>query len=182
MPSLARIVRVIGALNGMLGSLFSWFTLGIVLVCFLVVVLRYVFAVSFVWMQDLYVWMNGVMFTGIAGYVLMRDGHVRVDIFYRPWGARRKAWLDLIGFFAFLAPFAVTVVVWGWTYVQRSWRFGESSMNVGGLPGLFVVKSFILVFAVVILLQGIAMVLRSILVLNGREELLPNHLRYPKAA
>jgi len=181
-PSVARIVTAICALNGFLGYVFSWFTLGIVLVCFLVVVLRYAFATSFVWMQDLYVWMNGAMFTGIAGYVLMRNGHVRVDIFYRPWSVRRKAWLDLIGFFVFLAPFAVTVLVWSWTYVQRSWRFTESSMNVGGMPGLFVVKSFILLFAVVILLQGFAMVLRSILVLNGREELLPNDLRYSKAA
>jgi TRAP-type mannitol/chloroaromatic compound transport system permease small subunit len=180
--SLARVARGICALNLFLGHVFSWFTLGIVLICFLVVVLRYVFATSFVWMQDLYVWMNGIMFTGIAGYVLMRDGHVRVDILYRPWSTRRKAWLDLLGFFLFLAPFAMTVLIWSWTYVQRSWRFQESSTNVGGLPGLYVVKTFIVIFAVVILLQGIAMALRSILVLNGREELLPADLRYPKQA
>ncbi len=182
MTSAARIVKAISAFNGFLGNVFSWFTLGIVLVCFCVVVLRYLFQTSFVWMQDLYVWMNGAMFTGIAGYVLMRDGHVRVDIFYRPWSPRRKAWLDLLGFFLFLAPFVTTVLIWTWTYVQRSWRFHESSMNVGGLPGLFIVKTFILIFAVVILLQGIAMVLRSILVLNGREELLPADLRYPAQA
>lgn len=179
MSTVARIVTSISAFNGFLGNVFSWLTLGIVLVCFLVVVLRYVFSTSFVWMQDLYVWMNGVMFTGIAGYVLLRDGHVRVDIFYRPWNLRRKAWLDLVGFFLFLVPFSLTVLIWGWTYVQRSWRFHESSMNVGGLPALFVVKTFILIFAAVILLQGIAMALRSILVLNGREDLLPADLRYP---
>jgi TRAP-type mannitol/chloroaromatic compound transport system permease small subunit len=62
--------------------------------------------------------------------------------------------------------------------VTRSWGLREGSANVGGLPGLFVLKSFILVFVVVVGLQAVAMFLRGVLVLAGREDLLPPSLRY----
>ena len=73
MRFLAAIARVICAVNLVIGNLFSWLALGIVLVCFTVVVQRYVFAISFVWMQDLYIWLNGAMFTAVAGFALLRD-------------------------------------------------------------------------------------------------------------
>lgn len=178
MQALALIVRLISGINRVLGQVFSWLTLAIVLVCFSVVVLRYVFGTGFIWLQDLYVWMNGVMFTGIAGYTLLKNGHVRVDIFYRKATVRFKAWIDLVGFGIFMVPFSSVLLFWSLPYVERSWRFMEGSRNMGGMPGLYVVKSFVLVFAAVILLQGLAMALRSILVLANREELLPPSLRY----
>lgn len=162
----------------MFGRMFSWFSVGIVVVCFTVVIQRYVFATSYVWMQDLYVWLNGAMFTGIAGYALMRDEHVRVDIFYRTATVRTKAIVDIIGVTAFLLPYCYVLWAWGVPYVQRSWRLYEGSGNTGGMPGLFVLKSFLLVFAVLLALQGLAMIGRSILVLAGREESLPPALRY----
>ena len=178
MNAIALTVRAISAFNELLGRLFSWFSLGIVLVCFSVVVLRYFFNTGFVWMQDLYVWMNGIMFTGIAGYVLMREGHVRVDIFYRPATLRRKAMIDLFGTFVFLLPFAFVVIYYSWNYVRSSWGISEQSGNAGGMHGLYVLKSFIIVFAVVIALQGIAAALRALLVLADKEDLLPENLRY----
>jgi TRAP-type mannitol/chloroaromatic compound transport system permease small subunit len=176
--SLALLVRSICGLNWLVGQVFSWLALGIVLVCFTVVIQRYVFAISFVWMQDLYVWLNGAMFTGVAGFALMRNYHVRVDIFYRPASIRTKAIIDFIGVFIFLLPYTYVVVSYGWPAVARSWRFMEMSGNTGGMPGLYVLKSFIIVFAVLVALQGIAMAARSILVLAGREDLLPPTLRY----
>ncbi|MBN8243929.1 TRAP transporter small permease subunit [Nitratireductor aquimarinus] len=178
MRAIASLVRAISGLNAFIGNVFSWLSLAIVLVCFTVVVQRYVFSVSFVWMQDLYIWLNGAMFTAVAGFALLRNDHVRVDIFYRPASTRRKAVVDLIGVFLFLLPFCWIVVYYGWSFVSRSWRLGEASANVGGMPGLFILKGFILAFAVLLALQGIAMALRSILVLNDAEDLLPTKLRY----
>jgi TRAP-type mannitol/chloroaromatic compound transport system permease small subunit len=103
---------------------------------------------------------------------------VRVDIFYRPASVRWKAIADLIGVVLFLFPFMYVVISFGLPYVQRSWRIYEGSANIGGMPGLFILKSFILVFAVLVTLQGIAMAARSILVLAHRQELLPPELRY----
>lgn len=179
MNALAFIIRAIGALNRLIGNTFAWLSLIMVLVCFTVVVQRYFFGFTVLWMQDLYVWLNGAMFTAVAGFALLRDDHVRVDIFYRPATVRTKAIVDLIGVFIFLLPFCYVVYIYSWSYVVRSWRLHEASSNVGGMSGLYILKSFILVFAAVIALQGIAMVLRSILVLRGREDLLPRKLRYP---
>lgn len=178
MRSLSVIIQGICRFNWLLGQLFSWFSLGIVLVCFTVVVLRYVFAIGQVWMQDLFVWMSGVMFMGIAGYTLMVGQHVRVDVFYRPASLRRKAWVDLIGSLVFVAPFVIVLTLYALPFIERSWRFMEGSSNFGGMPGLYVVKSFILVFALVIALQAIAMALRSILVLAGRADLVPAGYQY----
>ncbi|RAU17130.1 C4-dicarboxylate ABC transporter permease [Nitrincola tibetensis] len=172
------LVRLICRINLILGNIFSWFSLGIVLTCFTVVVLRYFFSTGYVWMQDLYVWLNGMMFMGIAGFTLMQNGHVRVDIFYRPANARRKAIIDMIGCIVFVTPFLYIVTTYGLPYVQRSWRFMEGSSNFGGMPGLYIVKSFILVFVGVVALQAIAMVMRSVLILSGREDLVPEHYRY----
>lgn len=178
MQAIALIVRAICALNWALGKIFAFFALGIVLVCFTVVVLRYGFRTGSVPLQDLYVWLNGAMFMGIAGYTLMREGHVRVDIFYREAKTRTKALIDMFGSVVFIAPFVAVVALWSLPYVQRSWGLRESSANFGGMPGLFVLKSFLLVFAAVVGLQALAMFLRGVLVLAGREELLPPTLRY----
>lgn len=179
MHVIAAAVRLISAVNLLIGRVFSWLALGIVLVCFTVVVQRYVFAVSYVWMQDLYIWLNGAMFTAVAGFALLRDDHVRVDIFYRPASIPRKALIDLIGVVLFLMPFCFVVFIYGLPFVTRSWSYYEASANVGGMPGLFILKSFIIAFAVLVALQGLAIAGRAILVLSGREALLPEKLRYP---
>jgi len=106
---------------------------------------------------------------------------VRVDILYRPWPVRRKAIADLFGVVVFLFPFLIVVATYGWNFITRSWRLYEGSANIGGMPGLFILKSFILVFCVLVGLQGLAVLARSILVLAGREDLLPTALRYHAA-
>lgn len=175
---LATAVRVISAANRIVGLALAWLSLAIVLVCFLVVVQRYFLHQTQLWMQDLYVWLSGAMFTGVAGFAMLRDDHVRVDILYRMWSYRGRAIADLIGVVIFLFPFIYVILVYAWPYVARSWRLYEGSANIGGMPGLFVLKSFIIVFCLVVGLQGIAWAFRSILVIAGREDLLPAHLRY----
>ncbi|MCB1312692.1 MAG: TRAP transporter small permease subunit [Sedimentitalea sp.] len=179
MRAMAMAMRAICAINWLVGQVFSWLALGVVAVCFTVVVQRYVFAISYVWMQDLYIWLSGAMFTAVAGFALLRDDHVRVDIFYRPAGARHKAIVDLIGTVLFLLPFCAVVYIYSMPFVQRAWTYHEASANVGGMPGLFILKSFIIAFAGLLALQGVAMMLRSILVLKGREDLVPEYFRYP---
>jgi len=178
--ALAAIIRAISALNRIIGLTLSWLSLAVVLVCFTVVVQRYFLHQTQLWMQDLYVWISGAMFTGVAGFALLRDDHVRVDILYRPWSIRKKAIADLFGVIVFLMPFILVVGTYGWTFVNRSWRLYEGSANIGGMPGLFILKTFILVFCVVVGLQGLAMALRSILVLTDNEHLLPEKLRYKR--
>ena len=175
---LALLIRAISALNRVVGEVLCWLALVCVLVCFTVVVQRYFFNTSMLWVQDLYVWVSGAMFTGVAGFALMRDDHVRVDIFYRPASLRRKAMADIFGVVFFLLPFMYVVVQSCYPAVARSCSYHEGSANIGGMPGLFILKSFIIVFAVLVALQGIAMAARAILVLADCQELLPPSLRY----
>ncbi len=182
MQFLAAGVRLVSAVNRAVGLVLSWLALAVVLVCFTVVVQRYVFHISYPFLQDLYVWLSGAMFTGVAGFALLRDDHVRVDIFYRPASIRWKATADLIGVCLFLLPFMTVVFLYALPYVERSWRLWEGSANVGGMPGLFVLKSFILVFTVLVGAQGLAWAARSVLVLTGNESLLPEDLRYRRDA
>ncbi|MDF1609340.1 TRAP transporter small permease subunit [Hoeflea sp. YIM 152468] len=178
MRFLAGIAASICAVNLFIGRTFAWLSLGIVVVCFTVVVQRYLFSVSHLWMQDLYVWLNGAMFTAVAGFALLRNDHVRVDIFYRPARVRTKAWSDLIGVFLFLLPFTWVVYQYSMPFVVRAWSYREASANVGGMQGLFILKTFIIAFAVLLALQGLAMAIRSILVLSGNEQLVPKSIQY----
>lgn len=175
---LALIMRTINGVNRVIGKAFSWLSLAIVLVCFAVVVERYLFSTTRLWMQDLYVWLNGAMFTAVAAFALYRNEHVRVDIFYRPASIRKKAIADLIGVFVFLLPFLYITYSVALPFVTRSWRIFEGSANIGGMPGLFILKSFLLVFAITMALQGLAMAIRSVLVLRNREDLIPDDYAY----
>ena len=180
MRFLAGIAKLICAVNLVIGNIFAWLSLGIVLVCFTVVVQRYVFAISYVWMQDLYIWLNGAMFTAVAGFALLRDDHVRVDIFYRPAKMARRALIDLIGVVIFLLPFCWIVYVYSIPFVQRAWGYSEGSANVGGMPGLYILKAFIIGFAALLALQGVAWIIRSILVLSGNAALVPKSIQYSR--
>ncbi len=170
MNALAGFVRLIDRVNDVLGRGIAWLTLAMVLITFVVVVLRYVFSVGFVWMQESYVWLHGVVFMAGAGYTLLNEGHVRVDIFYREKGPRYKAWVDLFGVLALLIPVVVLIWIVAWPYVITSWERLEESREAGGLPGLFLLKSVILVFCLAIGLQGLSLAARSLLVLAGRTE------------
>jgi len=167
---LAGFVRAVDRLNDWIGRSVAWLTLAMVLVTFLVVVLRYVFSLGWVWMQESYVWLHGIVFMVAAGYTLLHNGHVRVDIFYRPASARYKAWVDLLGALFFLLP-VIALALWAsWDYVITAWSRFEGSREAGGLPGLFLFKTVLWIFCVTVALQGLSLASRSLLVLAGHSE------------
>jgi len=168
--ALCALSDAIDRFNERVGRAVAWLTLAMVLVTFLVVILRYVFSVGFVWLQESYVWMHGVVFMLGAGYTLLHDGHVRVDLLYAGASARRRAWVNLGGVLALLLPLVLTIW-WGvWPYVIASWERLESSREAGGLPGLFLLKSVLLGFCIVVGLQGVSLALRSVIVLAGDKD------------
>ena len=167
MAALAAFVRTIDRLNDAVGRGVAWLTLAMVLITFAVVLLRYVFAIGWVWMQESYVWLHGIVFMLGAGYTLLHQGHVRVDIFYRDAAPRRKALVDLFGSLMLLLP-VVGLIFWvSLDYVADSWARLEESREAGGMPGLFLLKTVILGFCVLLGLQGLSLAGRSLLVLRG---------------
>ncbi len=175
MDLLAALVRRIDRLNESIGRAVAWLALAMVMIAAFVVVARYGFNWGRVWLQESYVWLHAALFMLGAAYTLRHDAHVRVDIFYRPAGARFKAWVDLLGSLLLLAPVVVVVAVVSLPYVARSWRGLEASREAGGLPGLFLLKTVILLFCGLILAQGLALAGRSFLVLKGYPAFLSAH-------
>lgn len=172
MRAIRRLVLAIDGLNEIAGRVAAWLTLAMVLITFVVVVLRYVFSIGFVWLQESYVWLHGIVFMIGAGYTLAHDGHVRVDIFYREAPPRTQAAVDLAGAILLLLPFVIMIGWVAWPYVFVSWLRLEGSREAGGLPGLFLLKSVLILFCVLLGLQGLAMAGRAILTLTDRDETL----------
>lgn len=181
MRALAAIASLINRANDIFGKGVAWLTLLMVLTALVVVVLRYVFSIGYVWMQESYVWMHGLVFMLGAAYTLRHDGHVRVDLFYQKARPRFRSWVNLLGTVFLLFPLLGLV---GWTcisYVADSWDKLESSNQAGGLPGLFILKTAIPVFCLLMALQGISIILRCVLELAGRDDLLRDYNLLPAA-
>jgi len=168
------LVRAIDSLNETVGRAVAWLVLLMVFTTFTVAVLRYGFSIGWVWLQESYVWMHGIIFMVAAGYTLLHDGHVRIDIVYGAVRIRTRAWINLLGVVFLMLP-TLSVVWWAsYPYVLLSWERLETSREAGGLHGLFLWKTCILIFVVLLGLQGIALAIRSIMVLRGEPEWDPN--------
>lgn len=172
---LERIIVIAENVNGAVGRVIAWLALAMVLVQFAVVGMRYVFGVGSLAMQESIIYLHATLFLAAAGFTLMRDGHVRVDLFYRAASPERRALVNLLGTYLFLVPFCLLVLSAAEPYVANAWRVLERSPETSGLPGVFLLKSTILVFAGLVLVEGAAMAARSALVLTGeREEVRPD--------
>lgn len=167
MQALYLLARAIDRLNHHLGRAIAWLTLAMVVVQFTVVVLRYVFGLGFIWMQESILYMHSLVFLIGAGYTLLKEGHVRVDIFYREARPRKKALVDLLGVLFLLLPFCILVWTVALPYVQNSWRVFEGSKETSGIQGVYLLKTTILLFTVLVGLQGLSMAIKSMLVLTG---------------
>lgn len=134
-----------------------------VLVTFLVVVLRYVFDLGFIWLQESVTWMHAVVFMLGAAYALSNDEHVRVDVFYRTFSPRRKAIVDFVGVIVFLLPLCGFIFWSAWDFVAISWKIQEASRESGGLPFPMIplLKSVLIAMPIALMLQGVALALRS---------------------
>jgi TRAP-type mannitol/chloroaromatic compound transport system permease small subunit len=159
---LQRICRWIDRLNDWVGRGTSWVAVGLVVVVFSDVVMRYLFNKSYVFVQELEWHLFSFIFLIGAGYTLLNDSHVRVDIVYQRYGPRGKAWTNLLGVIFFLIPGCLLIIATSWHFVFRAWVVGEGSPDPGGIPYRFLVKGLIPVGFSLLLLQGISLGLRSL--------------------
>lgn len=155
-------------LNTKIGRAAAWLCLAVVAIQFAVVVLRYLFGIGSIRLQESIVYSHAAMFLLAAAWTLKNEGHVRVDIFYASASPRRKAMVDLCGALFLLIPFASAILYFSWLYVMRSWAIMEGSREASGLPLVFVLKTLIPVFAVMLILQGVAQAIRAWSVLSGK--------------
>jgi TRAP-type mannitol/chloroaromatic compound transport system permease small subunit len=167
--TLQRIAGFIDGLSERTGQVIAWLTLGTVLLTFTVVVLRYGFDTGSIAMQEAVSYLHAAVFMLGAAYTLKHDGHVRVDIVYRRLSSRGRAMVNLLGTLLLLLPVCLYILASSWEYVAISWSLHEGSQEAGGLDAVFLLKTAIPVMAVLLLLQGIAIAIHSLLQLLGVE-------------
>jgi TRAP-type mannitol/chloroaromatic compound transport system permease small subunit len=159
-----RIDRVTSAL----GRAAAWLALVVVLLQFALVVARYLFGLGSVWLTETVIYAHAALFMLAAAWTLQVGGHVRVDIFYADASAHTKALIDLVGALFLLLPFMVVLIWLAIPYAARSWSILEHSQEASGLPVVFVLKTLIPLFALLMALQGIAQAIRAAALLRTR--------------
>ncbi|MBU1156702.1 MAG: TRAP transporter small permease subunit [Proteobacteria bacterium] len=170
MNALRSFANGIDKINEYVGRFVSWITALLVLVVFVDVVMRYVFNISFVFTQELEWHLFAFIFLIGAGYTLLHDGHVRVDIIYQKLGSKAQAWVNFIGCLLFLFPGCYLIITTSMGFVENSFTIFEGSPDPGGIPLRFILKSMIPLGFALVWLQGISLFINSFLVIIGREE------------
>lgn len=132
------------------------------------VILRYFFNTSFVALAELEWHVFAFIFLIGAGYTLLHDGHVRVDIFYSVMSRKSKAWVDLIGVLIFLIPSCYVVLTTTIPWVMVSYEIGEVSIDTGGLPARFLIKAALPIGYSLIFIQGLSLFIKSLYIILGK--------------
>ncbi len=165
MPFFQHSIHAIDSLNERVGRFVSWLVLALVFTTFCIVVLRYLFDLSWVMMQESIVYLHAVIFMLGTAYTLKHDRHVRVDIIYHRCTPTVKAWIDLLGTLFLLLPVAGFILYSSWEYVLNSWDILESSRNSGGLPYVYLLKTTVLFMSGLLILQGLSLLMSKIVCL-----------------
>jgi len=161
-----RTVYAIDQLSKTVGHAFSWCALVLVIGTCYEVFVRYVLNDPTSWAFDLSYLMYGALFFMAGAYTLSRNGHVRADMFYRLWPDRAQAAVELALYAVFFFPGIVALVVAGWGYGSEAMRIREVSVNSpAGMP-IWPMKLLIPVGGALMMLQGLAEVLRCVLCLR----------------
>jgi TRAP-type mannitol/chloroaromatic compound transport system permease small subunit len=171
----ARAVAAIDALCKWSGYIVAWAALGTVLICFATVYLRYVMGTGLVWLQEAYIWTHVAVIVVGAGYTMMSGGFVRVDVFYAGWTPRRRSVSDTVMTILMLVPFLMVFGAGILTFWSASYASDEGSLNPGGMGNYWILKSTLLLFLALVALQGLAFVLRGLLVMAGHESYALRH-------
>lgn len=159
----AQWITAIDSINKRIGESIRWFALTMVLLQFAIVMLRYLFGISFIFLSEAVLYMHAALFMIGAGYTMLVDGHVRVDIFYASFSQRKRAVINLLGHLFFLLPMCGLILLMSWKFVVNSWAIFEGPISVGGIPASFLLKTIIPVFCVLLIVQAIAAISRDLL-------------------
>jgi TRAP-type mannitol/chloroaromatic compound transport system permease small subunit len=160
---LQQIIKTLDGFSLLVGLVMRWLALAMVLIQFGIVVARYVFGLSDVAVQESVLYLHATLFMLGAGYTLLVNAHVRVDIFYSRLSHIGQLRIDLFGHLFLLMPTMLAIIYWSWPAVTNSWGILEGPISVGGIKAVFLLKTLIPAFAILLLLQSAAEVLRILM-------------------
>lgn len=155
-----RFANAIDQMNTRIANWVQWLALIMVLVQFCIVIGRYVFGFNSIAAQESVLYMHATLFMLGAGFTLLVDKHVRVDVFYAKVTDRARRRIDILGHIFLLIPSMTALLYWSWPSVRNSWKILEGPISVGGIEAVFLLKSLIPAFCILILLQSLALLVR----------------------
>jgi TRAP-type mannitol/chloroaromatic compound transport system permease small subunit len=168
--NMAACAERIDRVNVAVGRAAAWLALVVVALQFALVVGRYLFGLGSIWLSETVIYANAALFLLASAWTLVEGGHVRVDIFYAHASPRVRAAVDLIGSLLLLLPFSLVLLYLSVHFAARSWAVLERSQETSGLPLVFLLKTLVPVFAVMMALQGVAQAIRAVTALStGRK-------------
>ncbi|MDF1670718.1 MAG: TRAP transporter small permease subunit [Roseovarius sp.] len=162
-----RLANHLDSVNRTVGITVRWLAIAMVLVQFGIVVLRYVYGVSSIALNESVLYMHATLFMLGAGYTLLVDGHVRVDIFQAKASDRGKARIDVFGHVFLLIPSILALLYWSFPSVRNAWAIYEGAISVGGIPAVFLLKTLIPAFCILLIIQSLACLMRNLLRLTA---------------
>ena len=154
------IAHAIDRMNTIVADVVRWLALIMVLVQFCIVIGRYVFGFNSIAAQESVLYMHATLFMLGAGFTLLVDKHVRVDVFYAKVSEAARRRIDILGHVFLLIPSMTALVYWSWPSVRNSWAILEGPISVGGIEAVFLLKSLIPAFCILILLQSLSLLVR----------------------
>jgi TRAP-type mannitol/chloroaromatic compound transport system permease small subunit len=159
---MTRFLFFIDSLSTWVGKSFAWLILVLTFGVSYEVFVRYLLGAPTTWAFDVSYITYGAMFLMAGPYALVRNGHVRADVMYRLWRPRRQAMMDLALYILFFLPAVLALIYSGWAYASRSIQFREVSIfSPAGVP-IFPLKTLIPLAGFLLLLQGIAEIIRCV--------------------
>ena len=162
-----RMIAGLDALSGAALSAAIFSALLLVVSQLAVVILRYAFGFSFTWLSEIVIYAFAAMFMLGSAAALRDDAHVRVDILRPRFGESGRNWIELVGTYLFLFPICLRLITNGEQGLTRSWSLLEGSRESDGLPILFLFKTLVPVFAVLMMGAGLSVALKAALRLTG---------------
>jgi TRAP-type mannitol/chloroaromatic compound transport system permease small subunit len=162
-----RMIAGLDALSGAALSAAIFSALMLVVSQLAVVILRYAFGLSFTWLSEIVIYAFAAMFMLGSAAALRDDAHVRVDILRPRFGEPGRNWIELVGTYLFLFPICLRLITNGEQGLTRSWSLLEGSRESDGLPILFLFKTLVPVFAVLLMGAGLSVALKAALRLTG---------------
>ena len=164
---ISRFVYAVDRLSRTIGHAFAWLIVILTFGTSYEVFVRYALNRPTSWAFDFSYILYGGLFYMAGAYTISRGGHVRADMFYRLWRPRVQATVELVLYVLFFFPGILALIFAGWFYGREAMRIGEASIySPVGIP-VWQIKMLIPVGAVLLLLQGIAEVLRCVLCLRN---------------
>ena len=141
------------------GKFSSFLILFLVTLVSVSVILRYIFSIGFIWLQDLYIWVHAIFILLGLAYTLNADEHVRIDLLYRSFKEKIKKKINFLGALFFGLPLSYILIFNGFDYFYRSFLLNESSKETGGLPYIFILKFFIFLVGILLFIELLRQIL-----------------------